>query len=42
MPTEKAKESKTPVIAGIPEGDLPLDMDERREVIAKRNAEKEK
>lgn len=29
----------TPVIAGIPEEGLPLDMDERREYIAKHNAE---
>ncbi len=32
---------QTPVVAGIPEEDLPLDMDERREYVARKNAEKE-
>ncbi len=38
----KKEEPENRVVAGIPEEDLPLDMDERREVVAARNAEKEK
>jgi hypothetical protein len=34
-----AGRAKTEVIAGIPEEDLPLDMDERRTYIAKHNVE---